>query len=119
MSEIRGFFALLRMTRVFGGVGSVEEGQQPQQSKSRFPSGMTTKGMPTEKYARGAWYSFQGERIGQGRENVRNFLKETGMLALMGVELRKKMDIAPSTMAVIPGSAGGWSGSGRGCGARG
>ena len=24
----------------------------------------------------GAWYSFQGERIGQGRENVRSFLKE-------------------------------------------
>src|ERR1700735_5423452 len=24
----------------------------------------------------GAWYSYQGERIGQGRENVRNFLKE-------------------------------------------
>ena len=24
----------------------------------------------------GAWYSYQGERIGQGRENVRGFLKE-------------------------------------------
>ena len=24
----------------------------------------------------GAWYSFQGERIGQGRENTKNFLKE-------------------------------------------
>jgi recombination protein RecA len=24
----------------------------------------------------GAWYSFDGERMGQGRENVRNFLRE-------------------------------------------
>jgi recombination protein RecA len=24
----------------------------------------------------GAWYSFDGERIGQGRENTKNFLKE-------------------------------------------
>ena len=24
----------------------------------------------------GAWYSFDGERIGQGRENVKRFLKE-------------------------------------------
>ncbi len=26
----------------------------------------------------GAWYSYEGERIGQGRENVRKFLKENG-----------------------------------------
>ena len=24
----------------------------------------------------GAWYSYSGERIGQGKDNVRNFLKE-------------------------------------------
>ena len=24
----------------------------------------------------GAWYSFEGDRIGQGRDNVRQFLKE-------------------------------------------
>ena len=24
----------------------------------------------------GAWYSYEGERIGQGRENVKSFLKE-------------------------------------------
>jgi recombination protein RecA len=51
----------------------------------------------------GAWYSFQGERIGQGRENVRGFLKENkDIFARMDVELRKKMNIAPSTVAVIP-----------------
>jgi recombination protein RecA len=29
----------------------------------------------------GAWYSYNGERIGQGRENVRNFLKENPDIA--------------------------------------
>ena len=29
----------------------------------------------------GAWYSYNGERIGQGRENVRNFLKENPEIA--------------------------------------
>ena len=24
----------------------------------------------------GAWYSYRGDRIGQGRDNVRNFLRE-------------------------------------------
>jgi recombination protein RecA len=43
----------------------------------------------------GAWYSFQGERIGQGRENVRGFLKENkDVFARVDAELRKKMGIA-------------------------
>ena len=43
----------------------------------------------------GAWYSYQGERIGQGRENVRNFLKENkDTFARVDVELRKKLGIA-------------------------
>lgn len=29
----------------------------------------------------GSWYSYQGERIGQGKDNVRNFLKENPQLA--------------------------------------
>ncbi len=29
----------------------------------------------------GAWYSYKGERIGQGKENVRNFLKENPEIA--------------------------------------
>jgi recombination protein RecA len=36
----------------------------------------------------GAWYSLDGERIGQGRENARGFLKEHGEIAL---DLRKKI----------------------------
>ncbi len=43
----------------------------------------------------GAWYSFQGERIGQGRENVRGFLKENkDIFARVDSELRKKLGIA-------------------------
>ncbi len=51
----------------------------------------------------GAWYSFQGERIGQGRENVRNFLKENkDIFARMDGELRKKLGIKPSSDVEIP-----------------
>src|ERR1700751_2389194 len=43
----------------------------------------------------GAWYSYSGERIGQGRENVRGFLKENkDVFARVDAELRKKLNIA-------------------------
>src|SRR4030088_754724 len=42
----------------------------------------------------GAWYSYQGERIGQGRENVRAFLKENkDVFGRVDTELRKKLGI--------------------------
>src|SRR6202142_207904 len=42
----------------------------------------------------GAWYSYAGERIGQGRENTRTFLKDNKeIFAKMDVELRKKLGI--------------------------
>ncbi len=42
----------------------------------------------------GAWYSYSGERIGQGRENTRNFLKENkDIFARMDAEVRKKLGI--------------------------
>jgi len=42
----------------------------------------------------GAWYSYSGERIGQGRENTRGFLKENkDIFAKMDAELRKKLNI--------------------------
>ncbi|MCU1320541.1 MAG: recA [Acidobacteriaceae bacterium] len=51
----------------------------------------------------GAWYSYQGERIGQGRENVRNFLKENkDTFARVDVELRKKLGISGATGDDIP-----------------
>ncbi len=43
----------------------------------------------------GAWYSYAGERIGQGRENVRSFLKENkDVFGRIDTELRKKLNIA-------------------------
>jgi recombination protein RecA len=43
----------------------------------------------------GAWYSYSGERIGQGRENTRNFLKENkDIFARMDGEVRKKLNIS-------------------------
>lgn len=42
----------------------------------------------------GAWYSFSGERIGQGRENVRNFLKENkDIFVRIDTDLRRKLKI--------------------------
>ena len=49
----------------------------------------------------GAWYSYQGERIGQGRENVRNFLKENkDVFGRVDVELRKKLGIGGASSDV-------------------
>jgi recombination protein RecA len=45
----------------------------------------------------GAWYSYGGERIGQGRENVRNFLKENkDVFSRIDTQLRKKLGIVPA-----------------------
>src|SRR5580698_9510268 len=51
----------------------------------------------------GAWYSYQGERIGQGRENVRSFLKENKeIFGRIDTELRKKLGIKALTEADVP-----------------
>jgi recombination protein RecA len=51
----------------------------------------------------GAWYSYAGERIGQGRENTRNFLKENKeMFARMDAEVRKKLNIGANAPADVP-----------------
>jgi recombination protein RecA len=51
----------------------------------------------------GAWYSYQGERIGQGRENVRAFLKDNkDIFARVDVELRKKLGISGVASADVP-----------------
>jgi len=49
----------------------------------------------------GAWFSYKGERMGQGRENVKQFLKEnTDIRQKIEDELRKSLNI------LLPGSAG-------------
>ena len=48
----------------------------------------------------GAWYSFNGERIGQGRENVRNFLKtNTEIFTKIDGDLRRKLKIGGAAEA--------------------
>lgn len=42
----------------------------------------------------GAWYSYDGERIGQGKENVRQFLKDNPEMAA-SIEARLRAEILP------------------------
>jgi recombination protein RecA len=51
----------------------------------------------------GAWYSYSGERIGQGRENTRNFLKENkDIFEKMDAEVRKRLNIGNAAKADVP-----------------
>ncbi|MGI4758285.1 MAG: recombinase RecA [Janthinobacterium lividum] len=51
----------------------------------------------------GAWYSYSGERVGQGRENVRNFLKANPpIFEKMNAELRAKLQIGVGAVAPPP-----------------
>jgi len=44
----------------------------------------------------GAWYSYNGDRIGQGKDNVRNFLKENPAIA-EEIEARIREELLPKT----------------------
>jgi len=56
----------------------------------------------------GAWYSYNGERIGQGRENTRTFLKENKeVFAKMDAQLRKQLGIGVAKADVPEVPAGG------------
>ena len=51
----------------------------------------------------GAWFSYKGERIGQGRENTRVFLKEhKDMLAKMEAEVRKTLGVGVAAPGPTP-----------------
>src|ERR1700760_1966008 len=51
----------------------------------------------------GAWYSYAGERIGQGRENVRAFLKEhRDTFTSIDNELRQKLGLTSVPQAEVP-----------------
>src|ERR1700756_3605924 len=57
----------------------------------------------------GAWFSYKGERIGQGRENAKQFLKENkDTLAKLEAEVRKTLGLVPAsaTPAAPANSAG-------------
>lgn len=47
----------------------------------------------------GAWYSYNGERIGQGKDNVRNFLKEHPEMA-QAIEAQIRAKLLPERNAV-------------------
>jgi recombination protein RecA len=51
----------------------------------------------------GAWYSYDGERIGQGRENVRTFLKDhKDVFAKLDGQVRQKLGIGAGAKADVP-----------------
>src|SRR5258705_1849329 len=51
----------------------------------------------------GAWYSFKGERIGQGRENAKQFLKDNPDLrAKLDVDLRKMLGLIRAEPVSVP-----------------
>jgi recombination protein RecA len=61
----------------------------------------------------GSWFSYKGERIGQGRENARQFLKENkDVMAKMDMEVRKSMGLTaaqgqPAVAAQTPPATSG------------
>jgi recombination protein RecA len=54
----------------------------------------------------GAWYSYKGERIGQGRENARQFLKDNkDTLVKLEAEVRKQLGLTPAAPVAAPAQA--------------
>jgi recombination protein RecA len=63
----------------------------------------------------GSWFSYKGERIGQGRENARTFLQENkDTLVKLDAEVRKALGLVPATAtpapAAVPAQATGTQG---------
>jgi recombination protein RecA len=51
----------------------------------------------------GSWFSYKGERIGQGRENARQFLKDNGDIRQnLDTELRKTLGLVKTDVAAPP-----------------
>jgi recombination protein RecA len=54
----------------------------------------------------GAWYSYNGERIGQGKDNAREFLRQnTGMAIEIENKLREKFGVAARPAAAVTAAA--------------
>jgi recombination protein RecA len=54
----------------------------------------------------GSWFSYKGERIGQGRENARSFLKENkDTMAKLDAEVRKALGMIPAAAAAPSATA--------------
>ena len=66
----------------------------------------------------GAWYSYKSERIGQGRENARQFLKDNGdTFAKLEAEVRKHLGLTHDSATACRRGAGGgfWRSPGNRC----
>jgi len=51
----------------------------------------------------GAWYSYKGDRIGQGKENVRQFLRDNPAIANeVDAELRARLLVNGSGNSPLP-----------------
>jgi recombination protein RecA len=62
----------------------------------------------------GSWFSYKTERIGQGRENARAFLKENkDTLAKIDAEVRKALGLQPATVPAAAAQAAAAPGSGK------
>ena len=56
----------------------------------------------------GSWFSYKGERIGQGRENARQFLKDNkDTMAKLDTEVRKALGLIATPVAAQPAAASG------------
>jgi recombination protein RecA len=54
----------------------------------------------------GSWFSYKGERIGQGRENARQFLKDNkDIMARLDAEVRKALGLTGGQPAPVAGPA--------------
>jgi len=52
----------------------------------------------------GTWFSYSGERLGQGRENVKQFLKDNpATFQAIDERLRKELGLAPATAEPVAG----------------
>ncbi len=55
----------------------------------------------------GSWFSYGGERIGQGRENARAYLKEhVDVRVRLDTELRRKLGLPGNPEKIVPGREG-------------
>jgi len=55
----------------------------------------------------GSWFSYKGERIGQGRENARQFLKDNkDVLTKLDTEVRKSLGLIAAPPAATSGANG-------------
>jgi recombination protein RecA len=51
----------------------------------------------------GSWFSYNGDRIGQGRENARQFLKDNpDIRQALDTELRKLLGLVKADVAAAP-----------------